>query len=340
MRAIVSLAIMAAAKQSLYEILGIARDANPIDVGLAYERRRAEAARRVPPDESEKSLVQQAFEVLSNPARRAAYDASLVTAAEKAAASEQAPDLLLEPEPEPVSRKPVWIGAGAGLVVIVAALYFTFHSPRQAPKEAGAEPPKPVVQAPPPPPTPLPPETILAGVASSVGQIMSYEMSGQATPIGLAVAIDRGVFVTTCHGIPAGAALVVRIGRETHSATLATTDEQLDLCRLAVPDLRGGGLAPAAEELKAGEKLYVLGANAKGEIALTETKVKQQRPTPLGKVIELDAPVAPNGSGGAVLDSYGRLVGIATTPHTFGMGLEIALPAAWLYEMKSRTRPQ
>src|SRR6185369_15581077 len=101
---IVSLATMASAKQSLYEILGIGRDANSIDVGLAYERRRAEAAKRVPPDASEVALVQQAYEVLSDPARRAAYDASLVTAAEKAAAAEQGPDLLLEPEPGRASR--------------------------------------------------------------------------------------------------------------------------------------------------------------------------------------------------------------------------------------------
>jgi hypothetical protein len=327
---------MAAAKTSLYEILGIGRDANAIDVGLAYEGRRAELARRVPPDASETALVQQAYEVLSDPARRAAYDASLVTAAEKAAAAEQATDLLLEPEPQPVSRKPVWAGAGAGLVVIVAALYFTFRTP--PPAAPAVDTPKPVVQAPPAPPKPLPPETIVAGVASSVGQLMSYEMSGQAKPIGLAVAIDRGVFVTTCHGIPAGAALVVRIGRESHSATLATTDEQLDLCRLSVPELRGGGLAPAGDELNPGDNLYVLGANAKGEIALTETRVKQLRPSPRGKVIEIDTPIASNGSGGPILDHYGRLVGIATTPHAFGMGLDIALPAAWLYEMRSRTR--
>ena len=328
---------MASAKKSLYEILGLGRDANAIDIGLAYERRRAEAGKRVPPDASETALVQQAFEVLSNPARRATYDASLVTAAEKAAAVEQPTDLLLEPEPEPVKRKPVLVGVVAGAVALVAALYFTLGGNKPAPPAEPPPPPK-VVQVPTPPPKPLTQETILAGITSSAGQVMSYDMSGQAKPIGLAVAIDRGVFVTTCHGIPAGSALVVRIGRESHSATLAITDEPLDLCRLAVTDVRTGGLAPAADELKQGDKLYVLGANAKGDVALTETKVKQLRPTPLGKVIEIDVPVAQAGSGGPVLDTFGRLVGIATTPHSFGIGLNIVLPAAWIYEMRSRTR--
>src|SRR5258706_13089006 len=141
MRGIVSLAFMASGKQSLYEILGIGRDANAIDVGLAYDRRRAEIAKRMPPDASETALVQQAYDGLSNPARRAAYDQSLVTAAEKAAAADQPTDLLLEPEPTPAKRTPIWVGAGAGIVAITAALYFTFHSDKPAPPAKEEAPP-------------------------------------------------------------------------------------------------------------------------------------------------------------------------------------------------------
>jgi hypothetical protein len=332
------IAAMPTPKKSLYEILGVGRDANTIDIGLAYERRRAELDRRVPPDPSETALVQQAYEVLSNARRRATYDASLVTAAEKAAASEQATDLVLEPEPAPVSRNPIWIGATAGLVVIVAALYFTFRSPSPAApaKERAAEPPKPVVQAPPPPPKPLPAAAILAGTASSVGVVLSYEMCGHASPIGIAAAIEPGVFITTCHGIRAGAALVVRIGAESHSANLALIDETLDLCKLSVPDLRGRGVPIAPDEPRAGDTIHVLGANAKGEIALTDGKVKQVRAAPNLRVIEITVPIAPNGSGGAVFDAYGRLVGVATTPHGFGAGLNIVLPASAFATMRQR----
>ncbi len=333
---------MASSKKSLYEILGLDRDANAIDIGLAYERRRDLLAAAVPPDESDTALVQQAYEVLSNPKRRAAYDASLITAAEKAAAAEQATDFLLEPEPEPAPRKVVWAGVAAGLVVAIAAIYFTFRSERApAPaKEAPIEAPKPVVQAPPPPPKPLPPGTILTGATSSVGQVLSYDMGGQVKPLGLAVAIDRGVYLTTCHGISAGSALMVRIGLESHSASLALADEQLDLCKIAVPELRGVGLPIAGDELRNGDKIYAMGANAKGEMALTEGTVKQIRPAPMGNVIEVSMPIAPTASGGPIFDSFGRLVGIATTPHAFGAGLNIALPASWSAQMRSRSEPR
>ena len=329
---------MAAPKRTLYEILGIPPDANAIDIGLAHDRRKEALAKAVPPDASEIALVQQAHEVLCDPKRRAAYDASLVTAAEKAAAAEQdVPDLALEPEGDAKPR-PVWVGVGAGVVILVAALYFTFHErkPPPAPPAQTVAAPKPIQPA--APPQPLAPADILAGATSWVGRVVSLDMSGQSTAYGLAVAIDRGAFVTTCHGIPAGSQLVVRIGLESHSANLSVTDEALDLCRLAVPDIATRGAPLANDEPAAGSVVYVLGANAKGELALTNASVKQVRPSPRGNVIEITTPIAPGGSGGPVFDRFGRLVGIATTPHDFGAGLNIVLPASWIAQMRSRPK--
>ena len=335
------MAAMAERKKTLYEILAVGSEDNTIDFGLAYRRRMAELQKAVPQDASEIALVHEAYEVLNNPKRRAAYDDSLMARLERDAAAEQAhaPDLVLEPEPAAPAMKPVWAGVGAGIVVIAAALFFTLRdrAPAAPPKEV-VEAPKPAASLPPPPPKPLTAADILAGATSSVGRVISYDMAGRATPLGLALAVDRGVFVTTCHGLPAGSQLVVRIGLEPHSATLAMNDEELDLCKLAVPDSGGSGLPIATDDLKAGDKIYALGANAKGELALTEGTVKQIRPSPIGKVIEVSMPIAPTASGGALFDAYGRLAGVTTTPHTFGAGLEIALPASWISQLRSRAR--
>src|SRR5512138_1469239 len=71
---------MPAAKQDFYQILGLRRDATPEDIKRAY----FEAAQKLHPDkntaagETELFLeVQQAYETLSNPNRRAKYDAVL-----------------------------------------------------------------------------------------------------------------------------------------------------------------------------------------------------------------------------------------------------------------------
>src|SRR5512142_3390369 len=67
-------------KQHYYALLGVARDASQEEIKRAY----FEAARKLHPDkntaagETELFLdVQQAYEALSNPKRRAQYDATL-----------------------------------------------------------------------------------------------------------------------------------------------------------------------------------------------------------------------------------------------------------------------
>jgi S1-C subfamily serine protease len=331
---------MAAAKKSLYEILGVPRDANDIDIGLAYQKRTAELERASPPQPGAQSLLHEAHEVLGNPARRAAYDASLVSAAEKAQAAQQAePDLVLEggeEAEEAAGRRKLVIGAIAAVVVIVIVAAIAMRG-----KQAPPPPPPPVVEAkpaPPPPPKPKSAVEVLADAVTSSGKLLSYEMSGSAVTLGIATAIEPGAMVTTCHGIPAGAKLVVRVGNESFPADLAITDEDLDLCRLAVVGFSTRPLVLAADEPKAGDPIMVAGINKDGEMAMTEGTVKEMRNVPGGKVIELSMPVAPLGSGGPVFDRFGKLVGIATTPHRYGAGLSIALPAAWLAQMRSRAR--
>lgn len=332
---------MAASKQSLYEILGIAQDANDLDIGLAHQRRMLELQRAVPQDPSQIAYVTQAFEVLSNPKRRAAYDASLVTQQEKAAAAAQsaAPDLMLEPEEdeEITRRRKVLLPAGIGIALVVAIIIvirMTQHAePPKPPPEPVVEAPKP---PPPPPPQPLSQQQMMLNASQAAGRVLSYDMSGRADPLGLAVAVEPGAFVTTCHGIPAGSQLVVRTGQESRSATLTVTDEQLDLCKLSVPGFDAKPLAISDADPRPGDKVYALGANAKGDLAITEGTVKSLRSTPAGKVIELSFPVSKTGSGGAVFDTFGRVIGIATTPHSYGPGIEVALPAAWISQMRSR----
>jgi S1-C subfamily serine protease len=329
------MAPMASSKKSLYEILGIAPDANDIDIALAYERRKQELQRSVPSDPSALSLVHQAHEILSNKKRREAYDASVVTQAEKAAAAEQAqsPDLVLETddEDEAKPRKNLVIAAIAGVVVLAVVLFFVLKPGRET-RVVEAPPPPPAPKPePPPPPKPMGAHQILPAALLSVGQVNSYDMSGRAVPIGLALAVESGAVVTTCHGIPAGSKLVVRIGAETNSADLTTTDEVLDLCRLQVPGLNVRALTVAPDEAKPNEKVFVLGANPKGDFALTEGTVKAVRTLGEVRMLEISVPVAPGASGGAVLNEYGQLVGIADTQQN-------AIAASQVARMRSRAK--
>lgn len=331
---------MAAHKRTLYDILGVAPDASAIDIWNAYEERKAELQDMVPQDPSAMALAHQAHEVLTNPKRRDAYDASLAPPAQPPPESEtpqvSAPVIDIG-EDETASRLP-WAAIAVATGVIIAGLVFGLRNrpakpPAPVQEPAVTEAPKPVT---PPPPAARTSQQILADALPSVARLQSFEMSGRAVPVGLALTIEPGVMITTCHGIPAGVQLVASVGAQTHSAALTVTDEVLNLCKLNVPGFGGKPLAIAAEAPKVSDKIYALGANAAGDFALTEGVVKHILKTPTGNVIEISIPIAPTASGGALFDTHGRLVGIGTTTHPYAAGANVALPASWIAQARSR----
>lgn len=332
------MAPMAAHKRTLYDILGVAPDASAIDIWNAYEERKAELQDMVPQDPSAMALAHQAHEVLTNPKRRAAYDASLAPPPEPPPPAEtEAVSPEIEVEEEEARGKRPWAAIAIATGVIIAGLVWGLRirpAKPPPPEPVVAEAPKPVVA--PPPPAERTSKQILSDALPSIARLQSFEMSGRAVPVGLALTVEPGVMITTCHGIPAGVQLVASVGRQTHSAALAVTDEQLDLCKLNVAGFEGKPLAISAEEPKVADRIYALGANASGDYALTEGVVKHLLKTPAGNVIEISVPIAPTASGGAIFDTHGKLVGIGTTPHTYAAGSHIALPATWIAQARSR----
>ena len=333
------MAPMAAPKQTLYDILGVAPDATSIDIGLAYEQAIAAADRAAPPDPTRQALIRQAHEVLSNASRRAAYDSSLVTATEKQAARAQAaaPDLDLAAEEEAVPRRRglPWIPIGAAVVVVLVGAVLTLRQPPPAETKTAAVAPKPTASTAPAAPKPKSAAEILASALPSVGQVVTYDMSGRMTATGLALAVEPAAMVTTCDGVQAGSQITVKVGAESLSATLAITDETLGLCRLLVPGAAFDPFTFSSEEARAGSAIHVLGANEKGDMALTQGTIKRVRDTPSGPVLELSMPIARAGNGGPVFDDFGRVIAIASRHDG---GPSSALPASSLADLRSRSR--
>ena len=293
-------------KDSLYDILEVPRDAKVTDIVRAYRKLRSQMMEETaPPDPRRSALLHEAYEVLSDPDRRAAYDRSLASPGLAAPAGG-------------TSAKPKWVGVFAGVVILTAALYFTLNRPGTSPPAARA------------------PQEIIDAASFAVGRVQSIDLSGRAAQVGLAVAIDEGVMVTTCHGLAPGAQLVVALEARTPAARVSMADEELDLCKLAVDGAGSRPLPIGTEPPRAGDKVYAVRADGAAKFALLAGTVKQLRNSPKGRVIEVTIPIAPTASGGPLLDANGRLVGITTAPHAFGDASHIALPAAWIKEARSR----
>ena len=291
-------------KETLYNVLDLPRNAKADDIERAYRRVRKEMDKpSSPADPRRMALVHEAHEVLSNPERRAAYDASL-----------RAPQFLgLKTGMAPRAQ---WAAIVAGLVVLAAALYFVFRAPSK--------------------PSAKDPKDILIAASATVGRLQSIDVSGRASTVGHVFAIREGTLVTSCHGLRAGAQLVAKIEPRSIAVRVSMADEVLDLCRLAGEDV---GTQPLriGDDPKKGDKVYAVRADSQGKLELVDGTVKDLVATPEGKVIEVTMPISVEMSGGPLLDTYGKIVGVATAPHSYGEGRNVALPVAWINAARSRT---
>ena len=289
-----------------YEILGVKPNAKHHDIGLVYNRqvsaRRRESA---PPDLKAETKLREAYEVLSDLDRRAAYDKQLAGARLKPA-----------------------FGAKQGAFAVVAIAlvaggiyYYTIKRPADAVADV---PGKPAAE-------------IATAATSAVGRLHSIDVSGQSKAVGVAFAIDPGVMVASCHGIAPGAQLAVNLNPRMAPARVTMTDEALGLCRLAVEGAGSTPLSISGVEARAGDVVYATGVNAVGEVVLKEGRVKRVAPAARGKVIESTVPVSIDATGAPLLDVHGRVVAVAT--HAGGESRHVMIPQAWTEGARSSSTP-
>ena len=338
-----------AKKRTLYDILGVERDANAIDIGIAYKAKVDALNRNPGADPNEVNLVHEAYHVLCMPNERAAYDAKLVTMAEKAAARQlaQNPDLVLEPEPE--ESPPVWknkyVLTGGALLVALLAFWMMRSPPKPAVQIVAQRELRPPgearTQAAPAAEAPLvarSAEELFSMLSRSTARITVHDVSGRAVGLGSGVVTGIGTVITNCHVATAGGSLTVKVGAEQFSASVEVADEEYDLCKLSVTGLTAPAVTiGTAESLKTGQKVYAIGSPQGLELTISDGIVSGMRNLPQGRVIQTTAPISPGSSGGPLFDAYGRLVGIMTFQHRSGQNLNFAVPADWIADMRSRS---
>ena len=346
-------------KRTLYEILGVNADAAASDIAAAYAKL---AAKGDWSDPNTPSLLRQANEVLSDPQRRRAYDASL--AGRSVSAMRES---AIDPEPGFVERWGKWI-AGAAIVAaftgwatsrretpaprpaVAPVVRESVSAPVSAAVEATPARPAAVANAAPvvtpqvETPTTTPAraqrsaEDVFADAAPSVARVNVMDATDRVVATGSGVVVESGVLVTSCHVATAGARLNVKLGETVLPATIQVADEVFDLCRLTVSGMRAPALTLAGvDTLRTGQRVYAIGAPQGLELTISEGIVSALRKVDDGTIIQTTAPISPGSSGGGLFDLSGRLVGIMTFQHRFGQNLNFALPADWIGQMRARS---
>lgn len=321
---------------SLYDILGIAPRATPAEIQAAYDDKTAEGR---PLDSARRIALKEAFGVLSNPQRRAAYDQSLRSRSHqraRAVAAEEAGS--------------GWAGkalAAAALVIVAAGAWYTLKRPaapapapvivRTAPLKA----PAPNVAAEPAAVrdsgAPMTPEQLYAAVAPSIMRINVSRRDGSPTALGTGVAIEPDTVITNCHVAQAGDVVQVRDQQALLPASIVVADEEFDLCKLRVHGLSARPVTlGASTQLNVGQKVFAIGSPQGLDLTLSDGLVSSLREGPAGTFIQTTAPVSPGSSGGGLFDQRGRLVGIITFQMRSGQNLNFAIPVEWIDKMSNR----
>ena len=290
---------MYGAKTTLYEILGVPRDATASDIGRAWRSFRAsQTDDTVPPDARRAALTKDAYEILSDPARREAYDRSL-----------RAPQVVI-----------------AKAASHIQPLYFAFGLLVLALGAAG-------IYATRPRPNPLERTRSLAEItthaSAAIARINAVDMAGKSWPLGLAFAIGEGVMATSCVGIEPGMELRVHIVPRHVQARVMTADEQRGLCKLASAGTGGWPLAFAGGDPRPGEKVYAAKVNAVGEATLVEGTFRRAFDEGAVRRYETSLPLLPDGRGGPLLDSAGRVVAVSTLSPNDGKSHFVGVPQGW-----------
>lgn len=327
--------------RSLYDILGVAPDAEPEAIRAAYERLSAGTS-----DPTWRMALKEAWLTLGQPQRRAAYDASRRQAGLRS---------IAPVEPERAGLPPLaWLGLAVALVA-AAALGWRAHQQREArqhPATVVAAPVAVPVAAEPEAPAParprvaapsglaLSPEDLFAKASASVVRVNVLN-GNQGVAMGSGVVLGSGTVITNCHVARAGTRLKVLQGNDSWDASVDVADERHDLCRLSVPGLNAPGVVMGSvNQLRVGQKVYAIGSPKGLDMTLSDGLVSSLRQTPEGALIQTSAPISPGSSGGGLFTEEGLLVGIVTFQMASGQNLNFALPVDWVLRMGNSSRAE
>ena len=287
-------------QRTLYDVLGVPRTAKPREIGLAYDGFRAQQERVDSiPDPRLAAQMKVAYDTLSDPGKRAAYDQSL----DERHAERQ----LNRP-----ARRTASIVAGV-VALVAAAIVASLYVARQKEVAAHAPPTR---------------QQLLALGLQLTAPVGETRISGEVSNAGVALATAPDQMVTPCHAFAAGAQITVGSGDKASRAEIARADAERDVCVLHVKDPNETLAKWQMVDPRPGEKVYAAVRDDPRPAQLREGSITRAIPDAKGGAawqVSLP-PTVPNGT--PLLDASGKVVGIITTPHEFGADMVVALGAS------------
>jgi hypothetical protein len=266
---------------SHYDILRVEKDAQPQQIERAYRRIKAEMQKETtPPDPRLRVLVEQAHDVLSDPARREAYDKQYFAAAAQIDRARRSP-----------------VGIAAFVVAIGAVGAAAWMALRPAP-------PTPVIEA-------RPKKEIQQSVSMAVGRVTQVGLDGRDAPLGVAFSIAEGTLVTACEGISPNTELRVHFGKRLAPVRVTDINEATGLCKLTGGDVGSWPLPFSKGDARPGEGIYAVAVARDNEPRLVDARFRMAKPNGDIRSYEADVAAGAQVLGAPLLDRDGGILGAA-----------------------------
>lgn len=168
----------------------------------------------------------------------------------------------------------------------------------------------------------------------SVVLLVMEDANGQPVSLGSGFFVKDDIVATNLHVIEGAARGYVKIvGQKTkyEIAGLVFTDTRRDLALLKITEVKASPLILGnINQVAVGDEVYAIGNPQGLEGTFSQGIVSSIRQIGSDMLFQITAPISPGSSGGPVLNTQGKVIGIAVATFSGGQNLNFAIPASYL----------
>lgn len=177
----------------------------------------------------------------------------------------------------------------------------------------------------------------------SVVMLMMEDANGQPLSLGSGFFLREGIVATNLHvieGAVRGYAKIVGQKSKYDIRGIVGIDAERDLVLLALKDAKAPLLSLGdSQRVAVGDEVYVIGNPQGLEGTFSQGIISSIRQVGAESILQITAPISPGSSGGPVLNTQGKVIGVAVATFESGQNLNFAIPASYLSVLLPNLKP-
>jgi S1-C subfamily serine protease len=169
------------------------------------------------------------------------------------------------------------------------------------------------------------------------------DAKGQTVSLGSGFFVRSGIIATNLHvieGAASGYAKIVGEKTKYDIAGIVGISREWDLVILSLTGSKAPSLSLCEScQVAAGDEVYVVGNPLGLEGTFSQGIISSVRQVGLDNLLQITAPISPGSSGGPVLNTQGKVIGVAVAAFKGGQNLNFAIPVTYLASLLSSIKP-